>query len=298
MRKLFFILTLSALAASSLQAKTLDVKASFLWSSDLNQASASLLASPFYFTKIGLGARYVKDMNQYAFGRLKDPIYSLTLPMLFQLEMMDVELTPFYYFKHESTNPDYQDASAYGATAALTLLMQNDQVNDIYTRARVGASYARQEGTLFQKASAPENTSYDQLAYFLKISHSMYRVYRMEVTGAAFQYPDGIKNVQAFRGIMNQQDLASLETLDVTRDLRKYAVGGRFSRIWPETGSTLYLGYSFTENYTADPDHSLLVGNSFFITKNVYFDAAYNHIETTGHDNKRDIFSLSANFAF
>ena len=229
-------------------------------------------------------------MQDYSFGRLKDPIFSVYLPMLFQFELMDFEFTPFYYFKHNSQNPAYQDAYAYGATAALTVLMENDQVNDIYTRARLGASYARQQGTLFTKNAAPENTDYDQVAYFLQLSHSMFQAYRLEATGAAFQYPDGITDVTAWRGVLNQQDLVALQTLDITRDLRKYALGGRFVRMWAESGSSLYVGYSFTENYTADPDHSFIIGNSFPLVRNVFLDIAYNHIETTSHKNKRDIF--------
>ena len=290
MRKLFLFLTLLSLPFSLLQAKTLDTRAAYLWSSSKNQATASLLVAPTYNTQTGLVFRYVKDMQDYSFGRLKDPIFSVYLPMLFQFELMDFEFTPFYYFKHNSQNPAYQDAYAYGATAALTVLMENDQVNDIYTRARLGASYARQQGTLFTKNAAPENTDYDQVAYFLQLSHSMFQAYRLEATGAAFQYPDGITNVTAWRGVLNQQDLVALQTLDITRDLRKYALGGRFVRMWAESGSSLYVGYSFTENYTADPNHSFIIGNSFPLVRNVFLDIAYNHIETTSHKNKRDIF--------
>lgn len=298
MRKLFLLLTLVLLPAAAMQAKTLDARASYLWSSDKNQATAALSVAPTYNTQAGVVVRYVKDMQDYTFGRLKDPIYSVYVPMLFQFELLDVELTPFYYFKHNAENPAYQDAYAYGATAALTMLMENDQVNDIYTRARLGASYARQQGTLFTKNAAPENTDYDQVAYFLQLSHNMFQAYRLEAMGAAFQYPDGITDVTAWRGVLNQQDLASLQTLDITRDLRKYALGGRFVRTWAESGSALYIGYSFTENYTADPDHSFIIGNSFPIVKNVFFDIAYNHIENTSHKNKRDIFYLGLAAAF
>lgn len=298
MRKLLLLLTAVFFAANAAQAKTVDARASYLWSSSKNQATASLLVAPTYNTQVGIAARYVKDMQKYSFGRLKDPIYSVYVPMLLQFELLDLELTPFYYFKHNAENPAYQDAYAYGVTAALTMLMENDQVNDIYTRARLGASYARQQGTLFTKEAAPENTDYDQVAYFLQLNHSMFQAYRLEAMGAAFQYPDGITGVTAWRGVMNQQDLVALQTLDITRDLRKYALGGRFVRTWAESGSALYVGYSFTENYTADPDHSFIIGNSFPLVKNVFLDLAYNHIETTRHKNKRDIFyvGLGTNF--
>lgn len=298
MRKLFLLLTLTAFPSFMGQAKTLDARASYLWSSDKNQAMASLSVAPTYNTRASLVARYVKDMQDYSFGRLKDPIYSVYLPLIFQLELLDIELTPFYYFKHNADNPAYQDAYAYGGTFALTMLMENDQVNDIYTRARLGATYAHQQGTLFTKDAAPENTDYAQVAYFLQLSHSMFQTYRLEATGAAFQYPDGITGVTAFRGVLNQQDLVALQTLDITRDLRKYALGGRFVRMWAESGSTLYIGYSFTENYTAAPDHSFIIGNSFPLVKNVFFDMAYNHIETTSHKNKRDIFYLGFGTSF
>lgn len=298
MRKLLLLLTAVFFSANAAQAKTVDARASYLWSSSKNQATASLLVAPTYNTQVGIAARYVKDMQDYSFGRLKDPIYSVYVPMLLQFELLDLELTPFYYFKHNSENPAYQDAYAYGVTAALTMLMENDQVNDIYTRARMGASYARQQGTLFTKEAAPENTDYAQVAYFLQLSHSMFQAYRLEAMGAAFQYPDGITDVTAWRGVMNQQDLVALQTLDITRDLRKYALGGRFVRTWAESGSALYVGYSFTENYTADPDHSFIIGNSFPLVRNVFLDLAYNHIETTSHKNKRDIFyvGLGTNF--
>lgn len=299
MRKLFFTIFALGLLAPALQADTVDAKVSYLWSNRINQGIASFTVKPSMLTEIGVAGRYVKDRNDYAYGRFKDPIYSVYLPMRLELELLDVELTPFYYFENDSAeNASYQKASGYGATFALTVLMEDDQVNDIYTHARVGAAYAKQDGTLFKNNAAGENTSYAQAAYFLHLRQSLFQAYRFDVMGAAFQYPDGIKDVNAFRGVMNQQDLVSLQTLDVTRDLRKYSVGGRFTRTWQDKPSALYFGYSFTENYTADPDHSFLLGNSFLIVKNVYVDMAYNHLETSGHKNKRDVFYVSANFSF
>ncbi len=298
MRKLFFTFILLGLAGTALQANTVDAKASYLWSSDINQASASFLVKPTVLSEVGLAARYVKDGNDYSFGRFKDPIYSVYLPMRLDFELLSLELTPFYYFENDSAdNPSYQKSSAFGATFALSMMMENDQVNDVYSHARVGVSYAKQDGTLFKNNQA-ENTSYAQAAYFLHLTKTMYQAYRLDAMGAVFQYPDGITGVTALRGVMNQQDLAALQTLDVTRELRKYSLGGRFTRTWADTPAALYLGYSFTENYTADPDHSFLLGNSFLVTKNVYLDMAYNHLETTGRKNKRDVFYVSASFAF
>ena len=81
-------------------------------------------------------------------------------------------------------------------------------------------------------------------------------------------------------------------------ELPKYTVGGRLTRMWVDRLATIYLSYRFGEFYTADPEHSFVVGNSFVLAERLMVDLAYNHLRTVHNDNKRDIFYAQLKFTF
>ena len=118
------------------------------------------------------------------------------------------------------------------------------------------------------------------------------------MAATAYQYPDGISHVTDFRGILDQKDLGFAQSFDVSRTLGKYVLSARVSRLWAENHSSLYVGYHYAEFYTNDPQHSVLLGNSFRITSNIYMDAAYNHLQNTKNENKRDLVFVNINVAF
>ncbi|MBR2865091.1 MAG: hypothetical protein IKJ44_01320 [Elusimicrobiaceae bacterium] len=294
MRKtiILFALFFTALCA---HAANVDATATYIYSSRHNQASIGAVMPLGINTLIGLEGKYVEDRKDDGF---EDPVYSVYLPMQFDLDLVKLNLTPFYYFKNDIGSATYDDPYAYGIATQLVMNLQQDEVAELYTRAYVGVSYARQNGILTEKGNT-DSTNFTQMAYTLGLQQNFYSAFTFHVAGTAYQYPDGISDVTAFRGIMDQNDLAFVQSYDVNRELGKYTLSARITRIWTEKASTLYLGYHFAEFHTADKaQHSFLVGNSFPVGRQAKVDAAYNHLQNTDGKNKRDIFFINVNISF
>ena len=247
---------------------------------------------------IGLEGRWVEDKFSVADGAFKDPVYSVYLPILLDMDLVKLNLTPFYYFENKSDNPLYQDASAYGVNAQFVMTLRDDEVNQLYTQAYIGVAYVNQKGTLFEEGKAPSNDDYSQMAYTLGLRQNFFGSFTFHAAATAYQYPNGISGVEGFRGIVDQNDLAFNQSYDINRALGKYVLSARITRIWPENRSTLYVGYHYGEFYTARPQHSVLVGNSFYVAANARVDAAYNHLQDADGNDKRDILFVNLNIAF
>lgn len=291
------ILCVLFLAALCARASSVDATASYVYSSDFNQYRAGALVPLGVNAVVGLEGKYVDDKISEDEGGFKDPVYSVYLPVQLDLDLVKINLTPFYYFKNKSDNPSFQDASAYGVAAQLVMNLQADEVEELYTQAYIGVSYARQKGTL-EKNQVLSDTDYTQMAYTLGLRQNFFSAFTFHASGTAYQYPDGISGVNGFRGVMDQNDLAFTQSYDISRALGKYALSARITRIWIDERSTLYAGYHYAEFYTADPQHSFLVGNTFHIAAQAKVDAAYNHLQNTDGKNKRDIFYINLHIAF
>lgn len=296
MKKIIFSFILFS-AALGAQAASLNTTASYVYSSDYNQARIGAAIPLGLNASIGLQGRYVEDKFSVEDGAFKDPIYSVYLPIRLDLDLVKLNITPFYYFENKSDDERFQDASAYGVNARLMTNLVEDEVNQLFTTAYIGVSYANQKGTLFEDGQASDE-DYSQLAYTLGFLQNFFGTFVFQGAATAYQYPSGIDGVEYFRGIMDQNDLAFTQSYDINRALGKYVLSARISRLWPEKRSSLYVGYHFAEFYTADSQHSFLLGNTFYVTANAYVDAAYNHLQTTGGENKRDIFFINLNIAF
>lgn len=292
MKKFILFFAFCIFSSAALQARTVDVSAAYIGASHFDQVRAGLTMAPTLNLLAGVEAKMI---NERAF---EDPIYTVNVPIRLDFDLMKIELTPFYYFKNKSDNPQYQDASAYGINGRLIMTLQDDEVNDLYTHAAIGVSYARQDGTVFYDDDSFANEGFSQMAYTLELHKNFFRMFGFQAAASVFQYPDGITGVRGLRSIMDQQELAFTQTFDVVHDLAKYTVGARITRMWPENNATLYLGYRYGEYYTAAPEHSFIVGNSFAATRAISADIAYNHVRTIHNDNKRDIFYARLVFSF
>ena len=291
---LFGFLFFTALSAWS---STLDTSAEYVYSSDFNRARAGAALPLGTMASVGLQGQYIYDKTPLDRGGFKDPAYSVYLPMQLDLDLVKLNLTPFYYFKNKSTLPDLQDSSAYGLQAQVLMDLRADETEGVYTQAYVGVGYANQKASVWAEGDL-DNRNYRQMAYTLGLRQDYYNAFVFHVAGTAYQYPDGIDGVDAFRGVMDQNDLAFTQSYDVSRQLGKYVLSARLTRVWSEQRSTLYAGYHYAEFYTADPQHSVLAGNSFYVANRAQIDAAYNHLQTTNGKNKRDIFYIHLNLAF
>ncbi len=285
------------LAALGAQA-AVDTSATYIYSSDFNQIRAGAGLPLGLNAAIGLEGRYVEDKFSTDDGAFKDPVYSVYLPIQLDLDLVKVNLTPFYYFKNKSSDDNFKDPYAYGLNAQLVMNLREDEVEELYTQAYIGASYARQKAALWRQDQAPANENYTQMAYTLGVRQNFFSSFTFHAAATAYQYPNGISDVEAFRGIMDINDLAYTQSYDVNRALGKYALSARITRIWPEKHSTLYVAYHYAEFYTADSEHSFLLGNTFLVASNARMDVAYNHLQNANGKNKRDILFANLNISF
>jgi hypothetical protein len=283
MKKFVFILAILGLLPVAVSANGITGSAEYVGSSEFNQVKAQALWTPSLNWSIGLEGKWAKE------DAFENPIYAAKLPLIFQNDLFSFHLTPFYYFKNKSDKKEY---NAFGVSSKLIFMLEDDSLNELYSHAYLGAAFARQEGTLWKEGQDPSDQYYSQAAYTLGLHKNFFRAFSFEVIVTGFQYPDGIKGVQQWRGILDQQDLVFLQSYDIVHELPKYTVGTRLTRLWTDRQATLYVSYRFGEFYTADPGHSFVLGNSFVIADRVQCDLAYNHLRTVHNDNKRDVFRV------
>ena len=286
---LFAVLSLSAAG----YAHTLDVSAAYTGSSRFDKVQAGVMASPVLNVHAGLQATWANEHHLFA-----HPVYSVAAPIGLDFDWMQFDFRPFYYFNNTSHQDGIQNASAFGLQSMLWVTLQDDTVNDLYTHAFVGASFARQKGTVFFDDGAADNRYYSQAAYTLGVEQNFYQAFLFRVAGTAFQYPNGITGVAALRSVMDQQELADTQTLEIVHDLAKYALSARLTRQWTETNASFYVGYRYAEYYTAQADHSVIVGNAFPLFSQVSLNVCYNHLRTVHNANKRDIWQARLEMAF
>lgn len=291
MRKFLLFLFL-LLTAPVLFAQNTQLGLSYTGASHLTQIKASVNQALSLNTRIGLAAKFADEEN------FKNPNYALYVPISIGGDFVRLSITPFYYFKNKTAlgdlrdeygRPFAQNSYAYGASAVLLLTMQQDDLDGLYSNAFLGASFARSQGMLFADDGI-SNRYYSQAAFSAGLHRNFYQFISFELAGTAFQYPDGIKNVNGFYSVLDQQDLANMQTFDVVHLLPKYTVAARATRLWTERMATIYLGYRFGEFYGADSQHSFVLGNTFAMTASIHADIGYNHLRTVHNENKRDIF--------
>ncbi len=289
MKKILLIVTLLGFAPVFTHAGEITGIAEYSGSNKFNQVKARALWQFGLNWSVGVEGKFA---DEKAF---KDPVYAIKMPLSFESDLFSFNFKPFYYFKNKSDNKEY---NAFGISGRLVMMLEDDSLNELYSHAFLGAAFARQQGTLFLDNGNINDQYYSQAAYTVGLHKNFFRAFSFEAIGTAFQYPDGITGVQAFRGIMDQQDLVSLQSYDIVHELPKYTLGGRITRLWADRSATLYGSYRFGEFYTADPEHSFVLGNTFTMTQWALCDMAYNHIRTVHNENKRDIFYIQLRVIF
>ena len=289
MKKLLLFLVCMGCMPFSLSAGEFFGDVAYTGSSEFNKITAATTWQFGLNWQVGLEAKYVNE------DTFKDPVYAVKLPVGFTSDLFSAYIKPFYYFENKSDQRTYQ---AFGVYSQLIMTLEDDVVNDLYSHAYIGAAFARQQGARLFENETTEQGYYSQAAYTLGLHKNFFRAFSFEAAGTAFQYPDGINGVLSFRGILDQQDLVPLQTFEVVHELPKYTASTRLTWLWPDRLATLYVGYRFGEFYTADPEHSVVLGNTFAFTRTVMCELAYNHLRTVHNKNKRDIFHAQLKFKF
>ncbi len=291
MKKIISLFLLCATVCPA-YARTVDVSASYAGAKHFEQVQASATMALALHTLAGLELKW---NNERIF---KDPVYSVAVPVSWENDMLRLVVRPFYYVKNDSHNAAFQDSSALGINGQMRVSLNDNTVDNNYTYAFLGASFGQQKGTVFYNDGVMKNRSYAQAAYSLGLSQTLYNTFGFDLEGTAFVYPNGINRVVGLRSVMDQQELARTQTLDIVHDLAKYTLGARMTRIFTEKGATIYLSYRYGEYHTTKPEHSVMLGNSFTLADRLSVDLAYNHVRDVHNHNHRDIVYLQLSTSF
>ncbi len=288
MKKFLLLLALLGMSSLLISAGEVTGVVDYTGSSDFNQVKARALWQFALNWSAGIEGKWADE------DAFKKPVYEVKVPVVFETDLLSFHVSPFYYFENKS---DHNTYNAFGVSSKLIFTLQEDSLNEEYSHVYLGAAFARQEGVLW-KGEDISNKYYSQTAYTLGLHKNFFRAFSFEGIATVFQYPDGIKGVDGWRGILDQQDLVSLQSYDIVHELPKYTAGARLTRLWADRRATVYVSYRFGEFYTADPEHSIALGNSFVLADRVQCDLAYNHLRTVHNKNKRDIFYAQLKFMF
>ena len=262
-----------------------EVSDSYTHSSAFWRNNISVGVRPVY--ALSLGAEF--DLTEHHdFAR---HIYALRLPIILRaVEETQFALRPFYY-------PDNANgASAWGAQAALRLLVNKDEVENSSTNAQLSIAYAAQEADVLKNNMLKQKDDFRQLAYALTVNFNYFDSYNFDLTGAVYQYLSGIEGVQAVRGVMNQTELADLGTIDYVLGLPDYSAGAKIRWLSSASRSDNYISYRYIQTYNTGGAHSLLLGTMINLGRDLFLNFAYNHIFRAGAD--RDLYSGGITYKF
>ena len=277
-RTIIFIISVM-LAQSAHAAK---INNSFFINSKFIKNDFSFLSRAAGRLSAGAEASYVKHDD------FDDGNFLIAAPLVMSYDAVQVVLRPFVM-------PQTNDLSAYGGTFNLLLNMEQNDIDDKFTQAHLTVGYVNQKADVARGAGI-EREDYGELAYGLALRKNFFNSFVFGVNTNIYQYLNGVADVRGIRSVFNQNDFSNLNSYDVVYSLPKYSLGAVFNRML-DKGADIYLMYSYTEFYTADHEHSMIIGNDFPLSRAVKADLGYNHI-ITGNGDKKDIFKIAVNVIF
>jgi len=279
MRKIIIFIMAMALMQS---AHAVSISDAFFINSKFLRNDFTALSQVYGRLSSGAEVSYVKhdDFN--------DGNFFVAAPIVMTYDAAQIVLRPF-------AMPQTNDLSAYGATFNLLLNMEENNIDDKFTQANLAVGYVNQKADVTRNIGA-DREDFGELVYSLGLRKNFFNSFIFGANGNVYEYLSGIDGVQGIRSIFNQNDFSNLNSYDVVYNLPKYSVGATFNRML-DKGADIYLSYSYTEFYTADHEHSIILGNDFPISAAVKADLGYNHI-ITGSNGKKDIFKIAVNVVF
>ena len=253
-----------------------DIADSHTHNSSFWKNTLSFSVRPAYV--LTLGAEF--DISEHK--KFVNNIYAFRLPVTVRSRGYGIIVKPFWY-------PDNANgAKAAGGKVILTAGVNNDDVEQTSSSAYIGAGFAAQKADIVKGATVKPQENFYQVAYEAGINYDFFNQYSFDITGNIFEYLSGISGVDDLRGVMNQQELADLGTLDYVLGLPKGSAGIKIKWFSAINKSENYISYKYINFYTQDAVHSLMFGSNLRLSSNVYLNIAYNHLFEKG--SNRDIY--------
>lgn len=270
MKKLLFSVLLLSVSCGG--AFAFDIADNYTHSSSFWRNSVSVSARPAY--ALSLGAEF--DITGHE--NFDNHIYAFRLPVTLRSNDYGIVVKPFWY-------PDNANgAKAYGGKVILVAGVNRDEVAQSSSQAYIGAGFAAQQSDMLKNGVLELKKDFYQIAYEAGANYNFFGQYSFDISGNAYQYLSGIEGVKALGGVMNQQELADLGTLDYVLDLPRGAAGIKIKWASPVNNSENYISYKYIDFFTQDAVHSLMLGTNLRVSGNVYLNIAYNHLFEKGSD--------------
>ena len=276
MRKIFFILFFALL---SIGAQALEISDGFTYSKDFWNNRISLNQNIEYYLNIGFSF----DLTEYE--DISNHIYTFSLPIMMRTENFGLFFRPFII-------PDNaNEASAQGAKLSWTFAFKQDEIEQAFANLFLSVGFADQKAYVVREGHSPQKDNFYQLAYEAGVMLDYYNIYFFEISGNVFQYLSGISSVEGVAGVLDQQNIASLGTLDYVLGLPKGSAEVKARWTSQASKSENSISYRFIEFYDRGlkAHHSVLLTSRIFASEKLSVLFGYNHIFIQGQTDK-DIF--------
>lgn len=145
-----------------------------------------------------------------------------------------------------------------------------------------------------------DRLSVPELCYTLDYVHDYYGEFNFMVSGALFQYGQGVGGARRFPGAsFDQSDMADIGLLAGTVEFPKASAGLQITRVDKENGnSALYAGYHYISFMSNIPiAHSLGTGIRMHMTETSFFNFDYNWV-TQGSYSIRNVYRFQIKAGF
>lgn len=281
MKKLFllFIFCNLVLQSFAFSAGDLFIKNSRFWQ---NKFSVDILGQS------DISAGFTFDLTEHK--DRKDNIYAFHIPFMLNFPMLDLTVVPFWY-------PESNSANAYGGSIKLEGLLRSDEINMTYVKGYFKTAFANQNTNIIRGVAPQNKENFKQLAVEGGIDFNLANLYVFNINGNVFSYPDKVKDITSFGGIMNQSELADLGTIDYVLNLPEFSVGGVITWISNENNTRTNFSYKYINYKNNLINHSLMLQTLIPVSENLIATLIYNHIFETHHKNK-DLFGIGLNYLF
>ena len=204
-----------------------------------------------------------------------------------------------FYFKPFIVPDNANNASAYGAKAILTLNIKRDEIDNSSSNLFLSVGYANQNAYVTKSGLGSQKEDFKQLTYEGGLAFDYFNIYFFEFSGNFFDYISGISDVENVAGVLDQQNIASLDTLNYVLNLPKDSIGAKIKWNSQASQSLNTISYRYIEFKERDcrPQHSLMLSSLIRLSEKFYIDLAYNHIFIDSQKDK-DIFRGALSFKF
>lgn len=274
MKKLLLSVVFATVLCGSVFA--FDIADNHTHNSSFWKNSSSISFRPSY--AVGIGAEF--DVAEHR--KFDNNIYAVHIPFSIRTDSYGLLVKPFWYPNNAN------GAKAAGARVMLSAQVNKDEIDQNSTQAYLAAGFAAQKADMLKSGTLTEQKDFYQLAYEAGATYNFFDMYSFDLTGTIFEYLSGINGVKELSGVMNQQELADLGTLDYVLGLPKGAAGIKIKWHSSVNNSENYISYKYIDFYTQDAVHSLMLQSNLRIGSNVYFNIAYNHLFESGRN--RDLY--------